>query len=195
MMALAEHRTPTLTTPRLVLRPVMESDAYALWVTIGRRDVMQHYPDLIDQTQGWSLERVVDAISGWRESDLPAWVITTQDTRVIGFINLTYLDYLTGIVSGTVEISHYIHPDFWGQRIVPEAMAEVLKYAFTDLQLDLVVACVEKENKKSVKAVKRYGLKYWKTRPYTSPESGRDAKFDVYRMTAEEFSRRTTDSE
>jgi RimJ/RimL family protein N-acetyltransferase len=184
-------QAPELETERLRLRHLKDDDVQELWSTLGRADVMAQYVDFIDQSAGWPLDKVNEFIKSarksWAENGLGPWGLENKSTSTLtGYCGLDILDYLP-TAEPEVEFSFFVHPNYWGEGLGPEAAGAVFDWAFADLGIDSLVACVVTDNIKSIRALGKLGLTYEQTLPYHSAISGRDAKFEVHRIHGDEW--------
>lgn len=181
---------PTILTPRLTMRALHLDDDTAVHAIFGRGDVMANYVDLPYPATGWSLARVrrfiADDAASWAVHRCGRWALRSHDGTFVGVAGLSVESWLP-VPAVPVGLSYYLHPDVWGQGLAREAATAALDYAFDDLGLLAVVGCVVPQNTRSVRVLTRLGLRRTATVPYTSAESGRDAEFAVYRVTAPEW--------
>ncbi len=56
------------------------------------------------------------------------------------------------------EIGYMLHPDFWGQNFMSEALAKVLDYGFQKLKFHSVEANVNPQNVASVKLLEKFNF-------------------------------------
>lgn len=68
-------------------------------------------------------------------------------------INLGKLNYKIA------EVWYKLHPDFWAQGFATEALNEILKFGFTDLNLHRIEAGCAVENIASIKVLEKVGMK------------------------------------
>lgn len=89
-------------------------------------------------------------------------MIRKKDIKVFSiFDSATYLGYISikCIHDGCCELSYCIlRTEYWGKGVLSEATRKVLKYAFLDLDLDIVVVYVNPENIASWNNVRHKGF-------------------------------------
>jgi RimJ/RimL family protein N-acetyltransferase len=82
------------------------------------------------------------------------WVLVArEDESVIGFCGLRDSSEPPG-----VELLYGLHPDRWGQGLATEAARAVLRFAFTVLGLDAVLAGSDEPNVASLRVIGRLGM-------------------------------------
>ncbi len=92
--------------------------------------------------------------------------ITLKNTgKVIGGIGLHKTNPVESIAHlNQREIGYVLHPDYWGNGYVPEAVERLKKYAFNELDLDLLWCGHYDFNMKSKRVVEKCGFIYQFTR-------------------------------
>jgi RimJ/RimL family protein N-acetyltransferase len=117
--------TPTITTPRLRLRPMRHSDATAIAHYAGEPDVarmttrMPHPYDLKD-AQGF-----IEAVAMTGEERV--FAIADQADSLIGALGFHALDR-----HGAPEIGYWLGKPYWGQGLATEAVSATLVWAHRD---------------------------------------------------------------
>ena len=83
------------------------------------------------------------------------WVICLKgETKLIGSIGFWH----TVPEHHRAELGYILHPDFWNQGIVTEALQAVLKYGFEKMKLHSVEASVNPENVASIRVLEKHGF-------------------------------------
>ncbi|MGM0903895.1 MAG: GNAT family N-acetyltransferase [Bacillota bacterium] len=146
---------PVLETNRLVLRQIEKNDAKSVLKYLSDVEVMKYYGLEPYQT----VEDVLEEIS-WYESILNEntgirWGITLRgENEVIGscgFLNLVTQHQRT-------DIGFELSKDYWGKGIASEALEEVTKYGFEQMNLQRIQALIEPPNIRSQKLVEKQGF-------------------------------------
>ncbi|NQZ33894.1 MAG: GNAT family N-acetyltransferase [Oceanospirillaceae bacterium] len=116
------------------------------------------------------------------KNGLGFWLIYNNEQQCVGMCLLKPLP--TGDEIELIETGYWIKPAYWGQRIASEVTLRLLRYAFDDLDLELVTAVVEPENIASRKTLERSGL--------TNRGSMRayDKELPFYTISKDEFNHR-----
>ena len=83
------------------------------------------------------------------------WIIADKEGVFMGEISLILAPerFKKG------EISYSLHPDYWGMGFATAAVKALLEYAFISLDLHRVEAGVAVENAKSIRVLKKVGMK------------------------------------
>ncbi len=116
---------PIITTPRLILRPLRRADAEAIF------DYAQH--EHVGIPAGWvphqtlkDTHEYIDGVYAKRKESQPGpWsIIHQEDNRMIGTVELhSFKGYKS-------EIGFVLHPDYWRQTYMTEAVKAVMIVAF-----------------------------------------------------------------
>ena len=149
-----------LYTERLILRPWEESDAESLYEYAKDPEV--------GPIAGWpphkSAEDSQDIIKTVLAVDETYAICKKEDQKAIGSIGLmrgkkSNLD----ILEDEGEIGYWIGVPFWGQGFVPEAVRELIRYGFMDLNLNRMWCGYFEGNEKSRRVQEKCGFRYHHT--------------------------------
>lgn len=147
----------TLTTERLILRPICLNDAGEIF----------HYrsDSVTNQYQGWIPEniedvqyfiknrvsKIIDKNGTWFQ-----FVITLkQSGELIGDIGLHFFDK----ENKQVEIGCTLNKNYHNEGYASEAMGEVIKYVFNILNKHRIIASIEPGNLSSIRLVRRLNFR------------------------------------
>ena len=128
----------TLSTDRLILREWRDSDLPSLYQMVSDPDVMEFFPSVLSEIEAQDfLKTIQDKMHqyGWG-----MWACELKSTQeVIGFVGLNIpqddFDF-----NPCVEIGWRLRKEFWHQGLAQEAARKALKFGFTELNLDKIVA-------------------------------------------------------
>ena len=170
---------PTLTTRRLVLREVAAADADDLLVFRGDPEVQRY--NLVPMKDAREALGLVRTMRGWYASHYAIqWGITLRDEgRVLG---------LCGIHDWSRHrrqafLGYDLARSHWGRGVASEAVRAVLRFAFDELELDLIQATTVVENARSIRLLERLGFELERVRPeYSLENDGRFSGRAVYRL-------------
>ena len=147
---------PEISTKRLRLRKVTPADVDVIFVLRSDERIIE----FIDRDPAKDLEDAKKAIT--MVTDLQErneginWLMTLRETgKAIGTIGLWQFEK----ENHRAEVGYVLHPDFWGAGYMSEAMNEVLRFAFHDLNLHNVQAYISPENIRSARVLERNGFR------------------------------------
>jgi ribosomal-protein-alanine N-acetyltransferase len=143
---------PLLETPRLRLREIVSADSHALYRIFSDPDVCRYYDldQLTDVSQAEEMvthfaERFANCIS-------LRWAITRKPfDDLIGTFGLFVDSDWRG------AIGYDLHPDYWRQGIMTEAVTELTRFGFEDAGLPRIEAFVMLDNIASVRLLEKIG--------------------------------------
>jgi len=147
----------TLKTDRLILRPWRETDAESLYEYAKNPDV--------GPVAGWpvhiSIENSREIIKDVLSAD-ETYAVTLKDSdRAIGSIGLMIGDKSSlSIAADEAEIGYWIGVPYWGQGLIPEAVRELMRYAFDDLGMTTLWCGYFDGNKKSKRVQEKCGFHF-----------------------------------
>jgi [ribosomal protein S5]-alanine N-acetyltransferase len=146
----------TLRTTRLLLRPLVDADAPALFAIFSDPAVMRYWSSppwtLLSQAQEY-VARDVEAMA--RGEFLRLGVIRRDNEMLIGTCSLF------NIVEQCrrVEVGYGLAREAWGRGFMNEALRALLEYAFTTLDVNRIEADIDPRNAASAKTLERLGFR------------------------------------
>lgn len=156
--AQAATEPPTLTTERLVLRPLRDDDAAAIATGAGDRRVAR-YLIAVPSPYPASLARA------WIRGRVAWWASGRGVTYAIAWRD-TYLDDLLGTVSlrrhardRRAELGYWLAQPAWRQGIATEAASAAIDFGFGQLGLARIHAQVIAGNAASTRVLEKLGLR------------------------------------
>ena len=149
-----------LETERLILRPWDETDAESLY---------EYAKDpLVGPAAGWvphtNVEHSLNIIQTVLSAPEIYAVTLKNEGKAIGSIGLmigkkSSLD----LDDHEAEIGYWIGVPFWGQGLIPEAMLEVMRYAFCDLNMTMLWCGYFDGNENSKRVQEKCGFRFHRT--------------------------------
>lgn len=156
-----------LETERLILRPWEENDAEELFRHASSPDV--------GPIAGWSVHTSVENSCEIIKNVLSVpetFAIVWKKTNLpIGSIGLKMGD-ATDLTDAEdeCELGYWLGVSYWGQGIMPEAVKEILRYAFDDIGMKKVWCGYYDGNDKSKRVQEKCGFRYeWTTEEVDVP--------------------------
>jgi len=150
-------RAGTIATERLLLRPVQATDAQALFTIRSDPEVTVRYGQephrTVEQTAAW-LARCVAELE--RGGDM-VWAVALRGSgEVIGECCLWNFD------SGRrcAELGYELHPTYWRQGLMTEALSAILTWGFSELGLHRIEATPLASHEASCGILLKLGFKH-----------------------------------
>jgi len=145
-----------LETARLILRPFTLDDA---------EDVYAYCKDpRVGPIAGWkpheSVEESREIIRTVFSAPDVFAVVDRESGHVIGsagFVTPHKPNYAASQGKSS-EIGYALSPDYWGKGLMPEVVAELLRYGFEKLRLDEIWVTHYKENRQSRRVIEKSGF-------------------------------------
>lgn len=149
-----------LETQRLLLRPWEETDAEALY---------EYAKDpAVGPIAGWpvhtSVENSREIIRTVLSQPETYAVVLKETGKPVGSIGLMigkYSNLSVGEDEG--EVGYWIGKPYWGQGLIPEAVRELMRYGFENLQLRVLWCAYFEGNEKSRRVQEKCGFRYQRT--------------------------------
>jgi len=153
-------KIPTLTTPRLTLRPFTEADAEPLHRILNEDGILRYFP----RPEPPDLARVQRLIAGqlrhWEEHGLGWWAVelrSTSERRATGeLLGWNGLQYLPD--TEEVEVGYLLSRRRWGQGLATEGAQAALRFGIETLRLGSIIGVVHPENIASQRVLEKAGL-------------------------------------
>ncbi len=149
---------PILETERLVLRPVTADDAadvfrYASNPNVTRFTLFETHQTLDDSL--WFVDDYRQSRYANREPDPLAIVLKTDPLRaMIGSLGAHWVSQ----PNGTMEMGYSIAEPYWGQGLVPEAAAALVRLVFGEYAVERLQARVFVGNESSERVMAKLGF-------------------------------------
>jgi [ribosomal protein S5]-alanine N-acetyltransferase len=137
---------PTLETERLKLVEITQKYAQGLFGIFSLDEVTKYYgtETFTDVKEANKLIEMFQ--KNFYEKRAYRWgIILKENNQLIGTIGLNGLQ----LKNKKAEIGYELHPSYWRKGYVTEAIKEVLRYSFGELELNRIGAVVYIENKAS----------------------------------------------
>ena len=149
-----------LETQRLILRPWEESDAENLFKYASHPDV--------GPIAGWAVHTSVENSREIIRSVLSApetcAVVLKESGQPVGSIGLMLGKTSNiGLPDTEGEIGYWIGVPYWGQGLIPEAVMELMRYGFENLELNRIWCGYFDGNEKSKRVQEKCGFHYHHT--------------------------------
>lgn len=147
-----------LETERTILRPFADTDA---------EDVYAYCKDpRVGPGAGWkpheSLEESREIIRTVFSAPDVFAVVDRESGHVIGSAGFVASHRQGEVVheGKSSEIGYALSPDYWGRGLMPEIVAELLRYGFEDLHMDEIWVTHYWENHQSRRVIEKSGFLY-----------------------------------
>lgn len=143
-----------LRTSRLVLRPLHEADADALFAIFSDSRVMRYW-----STSAWidlAPARVMIAsdLAQTTTDHLRLGIELTRDAQLVGTCTL----FSINAACRRAEIGYALGSAFWGHGYMHEALQALIDFGFGQLNLNRIEADIDPRNGPSAKALERHGF-------------------------------------
>lgn len=150
-----------LETERLILRPWEESDANDLFQYASAPEV--------GPNAGWpvhtSVENSREIIKSVFSSPDTYAIVLKETMQPVGSIGLMIGSASNiGIPDTEAEIGYWIGVPYWGQGLIPEAVQEIMRHGFDDLNLEKMWCGYFDGNTKSQRVQEKCGFRYHHTK-------------------------------
>jgi len=155
MLTLNFQPFPTITTDRLVLRQLADSDAPEIFILRSDERILEFIDIAKADNIGDALAFIHKINKVVAENQSPYWGVALKETgKLIGTIciwNILSEHY-------RAEVGFVLHPDQQRKGLMSEALTAVLNYAFKEMKLHSIEGRVNPANTASIKLMERNGF-------------------------------------
>lgn len=146
---------PTIQTPRLLLRELVDADLNVIYVNFSNAEMMRYY-DLKPLSSRAQAEKLLVRFKHhFQRNRGVRWGIESRENgRLLGTIGYHTLKKAIR----KAEIGYDLHPDHWGKGVMTEAVTAVLPYGFNIMQLNRIEARIVVDNTASARVVQKVGF-------------------------------------
>ncbi|MDP8997848.1 MAG: GNAT family N-acetyltransferase [Pseudomonadota bacterium] len=143
-----------LETRRLLLRPLSDDDAHAMALALNNLNVSRNlarvkFPYMLEDAQAFiSLQRSFDPCS-----KICAITFRCAPDELIGMVSYEY-----GTNGDNANFGYWLRECCWGMRLMSEAAAALVAYAFANGQVETLNSAFHTDNPKSGRILSRLGF-------------------------------------
>lgn len=171
-------------TERLILRPFEESDAESIFIYAS--------DPLVGPSAGWpvhtSVENSREIIKTILSANETYAVVLKETGCAIGSVGLMIGDRKdVKMPPDEGEVGYWIGVPFWGKGMIPEAVREIMRYGFEDLNLKKIWGRYFDGNDKSRRVMEKCGLKFSHREENMLSQMGESKITNVTFITREEW--------
>jgi ribosomal-protein-alanine N-acetyltransferase len=146
---------PNLQTTKLKLRQITDKDVAEILFQRSDPTIMQYLDRKKAENEADAQEFIAKVQKGFEENEGITWGICLHNSeKLIGNIGLWRFD----IPNHRAELGYALHPQYWGQGIMSEAMQAVLNYGFNTLKFHSLEANINPANVASRKLLEKHGF-------------------------------------
>jgi ribosomal-protein-alanine N-acetyltransferase len=152
---MADFDRLTLRTGRLLLRPLCEADAPAIFAIRSDPKIMRYTSSVplvsLDQAEAFIARETAGMAAG---ESLRLGLQRLEDDTLIGACILFHMN----AQCRRAEVGYELRHDAWGRGYMHEALVALLRYGFTELQFNRVEADIDPRNVASARSLERLGF-------------------------------------
>ena|SRR5215471_17407717 len=146
----------SIETARLYLRPLTIDDLDQFAFMVQDAEVMRFIGSGMTLSKDQAAIRLYAMIDHWTKHGFGLWAaIDKTSTAWLGFCGLQFLDR-----TQEIEVGYRLIKQFWGSGYATESAGASVRYGFSQLKLNKIVAVVQHGNFASQRVLEKSGLKY-----------------------------------
>ncbi|UOQ70522.1 GNAT family N-acetyltransferase [Hymenobacter cellulosilyticus] len=150
----------SLTTPRLLLRPMQPDDAPGILALDSDPEVLRYLPNQLISTLAEAAATVDYVRQQYEQNGIGRWAVVRQDTgEFVGWCGIKLVnDHVINGRTNYYDIGYRLLQRHWGQGFASEAAQASFRYAFEVLQLPEIHATAMHGNHASRRILERLGM-------------------------------------
>ena len=176
-----KYVTPELSTERLILKRGSAEDFKVVYEYdfTKLRDICGEFAYVkLDPKRIEGFENAAD------EEDTLNWILFLKDSMVpIGDLVADRVDH----DANRIVLAFNLHPDYWGQGYMREAVVRALEHLFTELDFESVICGYDEGNVKSKRFIEKLNFDPFKTTPNAWQKNERPITTYDYIMRKDRF--------
>lgn len=146
---------PVLTTERLILRQIVESDLHEVFELRSDPETIKYIPRPEAQNLQYAMDHIQQVNEGIKKNKSINWALTLRgDDKLIGLIGFVRIQPN----NFRAEVGYVLHTDYRGKGFMSEALRAVLSYGFGSLNFNSTIAVIDPSNVSSEKLLLRQGF-------------------------------------
>ena len=171
------NKTPTITTNRLLLRPITRADRYAVFYGLSHPMVIRYYG-----VRYFSLAETEAQMQWYQQIEAEdtgrCWAICEQEKPevLIGVAVLNDWNHQ----QQCAEAGWWLLPAYQGRGYACEALQAIFPYAFNYLNLRQIIAMVETKNAASIALCQKLGFGLLHTRQQAEFKDGHSISLHTF---------------
>ncbi len=179
---------PLIETERLVLRKIAIADREDIFEITSNPGVSKYLTWEYHRTIETTAAFVESMVKKYQNREVSQWGIEyKKDKKLIGIVG--FVGWL--VEHQRAEFTYVLSERYRGMGIMPEAMKEVMKFAFVDKQMNRIEAKVEIDNVASQRVLQKLGFFCEGTLRQYSYVKGKWRDYKLYSMLKSEYQRVT----
>lgn len=153
-----KNKFKSLATERLNLRRLYLKDTKQYFRVIGSSEQVSKYTLWEPHKNVVETEILMrEWVSQYSDNNFYKWAIVLKNTdELIGIIQLLRFD----VQNNSCEVAYLLGENYWNRGYMTEALKEVIKFSFNELELSLINADHYSENVASGKVLLKSGMKF-----------------------------------
>ena len=169
---------PTLHTERLLLREIIPADIQAVFEGLSHPDVIKYYG--VQYTTLQATQEQMDWYANMIKEDTGrCWAISSKDNlEFYGVVTLPFWKK----EHRCIDLGYWLMPQHWKKGFVTEALQEVIRYAFTEMNIHRIYAETEDDNPASIATLQKMGFEYEGKKKDCEIKNGRFISLDMYAL-------------
>lgn len=147
---------PTFETERLNLRLFTLNDVEDLYEFCSDDEVTRYLSFEKYDTKQNAIDRINDCIKTYHNLDKPiVWAIEDkQSKKLIGSIDFIRWE----AKHKEAEIGYVLNKNYWNKGIMTEALKQIIKFGFENMELNRIEICCDERNIASARVIEKNGL-------------------------------------
>ena len=147
-----------LETSRLLLRNISDEDSELVYSLFSNSEVNRYLFDAEPLTDLQGAEEIISYYTESEPRNHHRWVlISKENSTAIGTCGF----HRWNREAASCDIGYDLLPRFWGNGYMSEALLEIISFAYKEMRIRTVYACIYPRNTKSIRLAENSGFKFY----------------------------------
>ena len=176
---------PFLTTKRLVLRNIEDSDSKEIFALLSNKNVASFFQRPYAKSEKDAFKYINKVAEGIKAEQWIIWALSLpRNKRLIGNICIWNISH----AECSAEISYELLPEYQNKGYMKEAVSKVLNYAFMNMKLNIIEARTSVKNERSINLLSKLNFKKQSVTPIDFDPLGWDnPEYVTYRISRTKY--------
>jgi [ribosomal protein S5]-alanine N-acetyltransferase len=151
---------PIIETNRLIIRKITQEDTEGIFELDSDPQVHRYLGNRPVVTRQESAAQIKSFLKQYKENGIARWAVVEKSSGdFIGWTGFKFIRELINYHENYYDLGYRLIRRYWGKGYASEAASASLDYGFENLDVEVIYAMADLNNKTSLKILQNLGLK------------------------------------